>query len=130
MDTSRQGKIGECRFILEFLKKGYQVFLPVDDHALEDMVVDIDGVLKRVQIKSVTPRRGVLAVKNRSCNALGTTNNWYDGKIDLFGVYDIANDRGYLVPMELIPANSLSLRIDEPQRRYRKIHYAKDYIFF
>jgi hypothetical protein len=86
---------GVMRFAAEFTRLGESTFIPIDESGPIDLVV-LRGKLLRVQVKSVKPIRGVLIVPFRS------SNNWSVKKytsadIDLFGVYDHVNDKGYLL---------------------------------
>lgn len=132
MKTSTKGKIAEHIFIIEFLKKGQNVYIPVEEDDPVDLVVDIEGILKKMQIKYVTPRKGVLDIKNQdySVNKGESRINWYDGKIDYFAVYNPETGFGYLVPIEIVPKTGIKLRIEKPKRKQEKINYAEDFRLF
>ena len=53
-DWSCQGDIGEARAIYEFTKLGYTVSRPLHTHVPYDLIVDKDGVLSRVQVKTTS----------------------------------------------------------------------------
>ena len=66
--TTEQGDIGEARAIYEYVKLGYIVSKPINDKAKYDLIIDKDGVLQRVQVKT-------------SSNHVKENNNIYKIKI-------------------------------------------------
>lgn len=52
--TQRKGDIAKSKAIATFTAKGYDVSLPITESAAYDIVVDIQGSLKRVQCKFVS----------------------------------------------------------------------------
>lgn len=52
MNTKKQGDIGVAAAIFHYTKSGHAVSVPLGDATRYDLIVDVDGVLKRVQIKS------------------------------------------------------------------------------
>jgi hypothetical protein len=57
-NTQRKGDTATTQAIATFTKLGYDVSLPVTESAKYDLIVDIEGDLKRVQVKYST-RKGV-----------------------------------------------------------------------
>lgn len=53
---TKQGDIGEARAIYEYTKLGYGVSRTLFDSMKYDLIVDIDGELKRVQVKTTTSK--------------------------------------------------------------------------
>lgn len=53
-NSKKQGDAGLGQAIAYFTSKGYNVALPLTDSADWDMIVEIDGSLKRVQVKTST----------------------------------------------------------------------------
>ena len=51
-NSKKQGDAGLGQAIAYFTMKGYDVALPLTDSADWDLIAEIDGVLKRVQIKT------------------------------------------------------------------------------
>lgn len=52
MNTKKQGDIGEARAIYEYTKLGHVVCAPLCDSAKYDLIVEKDGIMKRVQVKT------------------------------------------------------------------------------
>ena len=53
-NSKKQGDAGLGQAIAYFTMKGYDVALPLTDSADWDLIVEIDGTLKRVQVKTST----------------------------------------------------------------------------
>ena len=51
-NSKKQGDAGLGQAIAYFTSKGYDVALPLTDSADWDLIVEIDGVLKKVQVKT------------------------------------------------------------------------------
>lgn len=53
-NSKKQGDFGLAKAIAWFAEQGYTVSLPLTDSQDYDLVVDMDGVLSRVQVKTGT----------------------------------------------------------------------------
>lgn len=49
---TKQGDVGEARAVYEYTRLGYTVSMPLADSAKYDLIVEKDGVIKRVQVKT------------------------------------------------------------------------------
>lgn len=52
MNTKQQGSLAVAKAILYFTSEGYSVSVPVSDAQRYDIVVERDGILSRVEVKS------------------------------------------------------------------------------
>ena len=52
MNTKQQGALGVSKAITFFMENGFIVSLPIGDLPRYDLIVDIDGSLKRVEVKT------------------------------------------------------------------------------
>ena len=50
--TTKQGDIGEAKAIYEFTKRGYNVSRTLFDSCKYDLIIEKDGIVQRVQVKS------------------------------------------------------------------------------
>lgn len=48
----KQGNVGVARAIYEYSRRGYTVLLPASDSDKYDMIVDVNGTLYKVQVKT------------------------------------------------------------------------------
>jgi len=132
MTTKKQiSKEGELRFAAEFIRKGWQVFLPYGEDGPVDLLIEKESIFKRIQVKSTSPIKGAIHCRIKS------SNNWqvkrYTKKeIDFFGIYDYLNKRGYLIPIEdMENMTEAILRLEKPKNNQSKnIRPAEKYFYF
>ena len=124
-------KEGELRFAAEFLKRGWQIFLPYGEDSPIDLLICKDGEFKRVQVKSTAPIKGVIHCRLKS------SNNWQVKKYtkketDYFAIYDYINQKGYLIDINLIEGMTEPiLRLEKSKNNQIKgIRLAEKYAYF
>ena len=126
------GNVSEAVLLARFVRAGYQVLVPFGEGHRYDLVVDRDGALQRVQVK--TGRLLATGViKFAACSShyhRGGTSSDYRGDVVLFAVYCPALDRCYLVPVDEVGTSHAYLRVD-PVRNGQAagVRYAADYEF-
>jgi PD-(D/E)XK endonuclease len=112
---------------------GCGLYLPLGENTRCDLVIEREGRLERIQIKTGRLRLG--AVVFRVCSSYAHHPNpkilrrTYDGDIDFFGVFCRESGRVYLVPIADVPTrNSAALRVDPPRNnQLQKVRWARDY---
>lgn len=109
INSKKQGDFGLGKTIGWFCEQGYTVSIPLTDSQDYDLVVEIEGNLNRVQVKTTSYiRKGVycvgLSVKggNRSYN---TIKNFDNTKIDFVFIITSKNDM-YLIPSKVLNVTS------------------------
>jgi hypothetical protein len=129
LDTNLRGRISEARFIARAMELGYRVSLPFSPNRY-DCILDQDGALRRVQIKTGQYVDGAVLARTTSVGRGGGSRN-YRGDADLLGIYCPCLDRTYLIPVELVGEHKVRLRVDAVKEGYQhKVsHWAKDYEF-
>lgn len=103
-----QGEIGVGDAIGWFTRRDLTVSVPLADNQPYDLVVEVDGGLARVQVKTATSRspygRFVVAIETGSGNQSFHTRKPFDPALcDLLYVVTDAGDR-YLIPSNTIDA--------------------------
>ena len=141
-NTKKIGTYGENVIINKCIEHDIPVYLPVVDDAGVDMIMEINGELKKVQIKTASDQYGVnkdkIGFHLSSCRlkydqeerAYKPTIHYYDDKIDLFALYDIIHNRSYLIENNDHPSQ---IRISQSRSSNpgndKKIHHCDDYDF-
>lgn len=134
--TKEKGSIGELRVMYEAGLRGYGVLIPQGDFAKYDLVVDRNGILERVQVKSVTPVNNVLIVPTKTMSFDNTQNinnrskmtKYVNGDFDWLAVYDLINHGVYFIPAtEVINRASFALRLEQPKRKSNQVRMASNY---
>lgn len=54
MNAKKQGAIAEQMFATQAMRRGFGVSLPLGDYLPYDVILDNDGILFRIQVKSTT----------------------------------------------------------------------------
>lgn len=104
--TSKLGTIGELRTIEEFGKHNIQIYVPIFNDSEVDMIAEINGEFKKIQVKSSTRSDGdrcrfnlvstnTRYTKDGKLN--GRTKIYRPDKIDYFSLYDYNDDEVYLL---------------------------------
>lgn len=118
-DTTATGNVTNAFVAAALLRTGRRVLWPMCEGGDYDLAVDDDGKLLRVQCKTGRLARG--AVVFRAYTVLrGGGRRSYRGRADVFGVYCAANGQVYLVPVDDVPLNEVSLRV-EPAKSNRVV---------
>lgn len=81
MNSRMQGNIGVGKAISYFTEMGYVVSIPLTDSQKYDLVVDIDAVLRKVQVKTTTFKVGnvyQVLLKTNGGNKSGTTTHLFN----------------------------------------------------
>ena len=102
-----KGSLTELAVAKALLKKGYPISFPYGENQRYDLVVEIDGHLKKVQCKTARFRGDTI---DFNCSG---TNGPYTNDADFFGVCCIEIDKTYLIPVADVGINQCSLRLKE-----------------
>lgn len=138
MNSKDFGDIGEDQVLLAFLKKGYHVSIPFDDNSPYDLVVDIEGKLKKVQCKYASMKEnGSIPIYRYSTTRRSNSKKEDDSvfikntynDIDFIAAYCPDTDKVYLVPLHSFEDKLiLTLRITPPANGVTKgVNFASDY---
>jgi len=105
MNYKEQGEITELRFYLKAFEEGFVVSKPFGDNQRYDFIVDKNGKLSRVQIKSVGVQdkydRGGKYRINASFGA-SRKYSYSSNEIDILVVYIIPMEVWYIIPVNEI----------------------------
>jgi hypothetical protein len=123
--TKQKGDIAEA-YVMFFLKKhGFTVLLPFGEDTRYDIVTEKNGVFKRIQVKYVTSRNGILEVPMRSCNNHQIIH-YSSSHIDILAAYEPKFNKVYFIPLKNnINRSSYKLRLVPAKNKQKKyIHSA------
>ena len=128
MNTKDVGNISEAALLTALVQAGYIVSVPWGDNARYDLVIDNDGYLKRVQVKTGRIREGCIQFRVSSVNIRTRITEGYHGQIELFGVFVPELNKCYLVPIEKAGQSAMYLRLTPTKNNQDKgINWARDY---
>lgn len=102
MNSKEKGDYAAGQAIAYFMSNGYEVCLPIGDKRAYDMVVESEGVLKRVQVKYAgyyaRDKNHKAALRTMGGNqSYHTTKKYKDDDFELLFVYT-ANGRKFVLP--------------------------------
>ena len=134
MDSKRIGNIGEAKVLAKFVELGYAVYLPFGDDEKADLVVDFNGKLNKIQIKSTnTLLDGYYIIdfrncKNHKCNP-DPNQKYSEQDIDYFATYCVERDTICLFKIQDMPQSAIRLRY-EPAKNGQTagVRWEKDYL--
>ena len=133
MNTKSYGNIGEAVAISEFVKLGLPVYIPFGDNEKADLVVEFNGKLNKIQVKtSLECKNGVVTFDlTSSSNHRGNGRHKYTSKeIDYFFCYSLQRDKSYLIKVTDTPISSINIRYEDTKNRQKQnLHMEKDYLF-
>lgn len=117
MNTKQIGNIGEAKVLAKFLELGYAVYLPFGDNEKADLVVDLNGSLKKIQIKTTnTTVDGYYIIDFRNCKnhkCCPNSNQKYTAEeIDYFATYCIERDTICLFDIKKMSNATIRLRYE------------------
>ena len=133
MATKRIGNIGEAKAIAKFVELGCPVYLPFGDQEDKDMIVEFDGRLNRIQVKTSTKltKYETVEFKLRSAHPNRRSSNgklYSKDDIDYFVCYSIAWDALYMLKVPDPPMTSFSVRRTAPKNGSKVGNYEKDFL--
>lgn len=126
--TKQKGDIAEA-FVTYLLKRhGFSVLIPWGEDNRYDLVVEKNGIFKRVQVKYVTPKNGALEVALRSSNNYNVIP--YSRKdVDIIAAYSPEQNKAYFIPLNSMKnIRGCKLRLSPTKNKQKKyVVMASDY---
>jgi hypothetical protein len=103
-NSKKQGDAGLGQALAYFTKLGYEVAIPLTDSADWDLIVEIEGVLKRVQVKTSSQLRNNVEIFQADVKGGNKTSSTkksiQDQDWDLIFPYHIVTEKRALIPKE------------------------------
>lgn len=130
-DTKSIGELSELIVALSLSRVGYLVSKPFGENARYDLVIDKDGKLSRVQVKTGRLRNGAILFNTYSSHyhRHGGSCKPYTSEVDFFGVYCPQLRSVYLIPIEDTAKLSGTIRIDETKNgQHSHVRWAQPYL--
>ncbi len=109
MTYTDQGNVGEALAIGALAKAGYAVAIPLQNNLPYDLIVDKDGKLSRVQVKTTTSRKETgwnVYLATSGGNTRQHTKKRFDNTLCDFVFVVADNMRMWLIPASIITAGS------------------------
>lgn len=136
MNSTRIGDIGVSYCISRCLEKNIPVYVPVSDNEKADLIILLNNIPKKIQVKSaITDKNGKIEFNIKSStsaiyNRKSQVHYYTEEEVDYYMLCNIARKEIYLVPFSQSNKAIITLRYDEPKNNQRKnVKFAKDFIF-
>jgi len=126
MNSKTKGDITEISVAKSLIKRGIPISIPFGDNQRYDIVIEIDGNLKKVQCKSARLHGDIIEFNLCSGKVLGKRKGDYKGEIDYFAAYCEELDKTYLISINEVGIRQCSLCLNESKPNNR-CKLAKDY---
>lgn len=133
MNTKQLGNIGEAKAISAFVERQIPVFIPFGDNEKADLLVELNGKLKRIQIKtSKKASDGKVEFDLTSCTLHrknGARHKYNLDEVDYFFCYNVERRKSYLIKNDKT-MTVIRLRYEKPKNNQtQNINFEEDYLF-
>lgn len=125
------GNLSEMKVMTRLIELGHKVSIPYGDNCRYDLILDLNGTLQKIQIKTGRYKDGCVVFETRSVNKIGGCyqRNNYKNQVHYFIIYCPQLNQLYIIDPNELSNTSGRLRVDPPKRTYLKnIIWAKDHI--
>ena len=118
--TKQKGDVAEAYVTYLLKQKGFNVLIPWGEDNRFDLVAEKNGVFKKVQVKYVTSKNGILEVPLRSSNNYKIIH--YSPKdIDIIAAYEPGTSKVYFIPLKSVSnRSSYKLRLKAAKNNQKK----------
>jgi hypothetical protein len=127
-NTKFRGLVTELQCQTYFSQLNINVSTPISENCKYDMIVDIEGQLLRIQVKSCKEEKNGINFNTRSSymTANGSKSTYYSKKdIDYFATF--YNNQCYLIPVEQCGTSEKKLSFTKDYAKRYKIGFLDDY---
>lgn len=129
LNNKQKGNLTELQCISAFVAEGYNVSIPYGDNCKYDFIVDIEGKLLKIQVKTSSSKNKEsfsFSCRTTHVNCSGVKNQKYSAEeIDYFATF--WNNQCYLVPIKECSATKTLRFVPPKSGQINKINFAKDY---
>lgn len=128
MSAKQLGEKTEAIVLAELIKRDIPVSLPFGDNQRYDLLMDVEGVIYKVQVKTANFKTDYFEFKTASTNNLTGERRDYKNEIDYFITYCHEMNDLFLVPIHITPSRLMTLRINPSKNNQSKnIFWAKHF---
>jgi hypothetical protein len=121
---SIKGDIAELKFMVLMRELGYIVSKPMSHHSRYDFIIDMDGSMKRVQVKSTEYKVSNIPSKAYLCHSYTQKKKrrYMESEIDYIAVYITDQDAWYMIPIQEITGENMKLypHMDNSRGKYER----------
>ncbi len=132
MKNKDKGELVEQIVITEFMKLGIPVSKPIGDNQPYDIIIDLNGKLLKIQVRTCWRGENMNSLKipfmNSRMNAKIAYKTTSKDKIDYYVAYSFDTGKCYLINVtETDNTNCIYLQLNEKCKNGGKLNYAKNF---
>jgi hypothetical protein len=126
-----KGSFGELKVAADLVRQGYSVFTEMGDNAKVDLIVLVENVAVKLQVKCYASSNGVVSVYGRKTGP-NYRYRYQREHVDVFAVYVYDRDKIlYISASDVVGHGRIKIRFDAPKNEQkRKIRWHRDYLDF
>ena len=133
MNTKQIGNIGEAKVLSKFVELGLPVYVPFGDNERADLIVDFNGKLNKIQVKtSINAKDGVMIfdlISSTTHRKNGIKHKYSSDEIDYFALYNLSRDKVFLISVPETPITAFKIRYELPKNgQINGVHFENDYL--
>lgn len=99
--TKQKGDTAEAYVVYLLKQNGFNVLVPWGEDGRYDLVSEKNGVFKRIQVKYITPKNGVIDIAFRSSNNYNIIH--YSRKdVDIIAAYSPESSKVYFISLNSV----------------------------
>ena len=126
-NSKKQGDAGLGQAIAYFTMQGYEVALPLTDSADWDLIIEVEGELKRVQVKT-SSQLAETGTMMFNCDVKGGNQSFnkppktiQDQKWDLLFLHHLITGKQALIPKEILTTKG-QVNLGSSQCKYKEYY--------
>ncbi len=117
--TKQKGDTAEAYLAYTLKQNGFNVLIPWGEDVRYDLVSEKNGIFKRIQVKHIKPRNGVLEVRFRSCNNHKVIH-YSSNEVDIVAIYNEEGKKVYFIPLADAGRKGYKLRLTPAKNNQKK----------
>jgi len=126
MTSNQFGCLGEYKFALECMSRGYDVSMPLRHSSPYDLIVDVDSQLYKIQVKSHSGSdEGNRSTVKFLLDVKSKNREYLESDVDYFALYSVHFDAFFIMHYSIVGGMS-AVRVS-PDNKYGI--YINDYSF-
>ena len=127
MNCISTGNNGEAKVLAKFIELGCNVYLPFGEGSPVDMIINLNGQLFKIQVKTSNVYKNGCTVFDLKMNR--NIRTYTDVFIDYFALYSVRFDEIYLLHVNMAPDTAVHIRnVDSDKHKIYKTRQSADYL--
>lgn len=130
--NKQKGLLTELQCQTYFTQLGYNVSIPLGEDCRYDMIIDIEGQLIKVQVKTSHLNKGETGIMFSTCSTQGgntahdiQTKKYKKEDVDFFATY--WENQCYLVKVEDCQSTTRTLSFEQIKKNQADVYFIKNY---